>query len=71
MNEYVDSSKTVVTLKASDITQGNGSENDDDHTPCSKPVGKRSAEKAVSELTVYELDGDESATTRQAEMCQG
>jgi len=37
-------------------------DNEDEQTPCNKVVGKRSTDKGVSELTVYELDGDESAT---------
>ncbi|KEH37509.1 transmembrane protein, putative [Medicago truncatula] len=47
--EGVDSSKPAVNQKATDVIS-------------SKVAGKRSAEKGVSELMAYELDGDESAT---------
>jgi Mor family transcriptional regulator len=61
MNECGDSSKSAVNQKASDVNQVIGRENEDEQTHCSKVVGKRSAEKSVSELMVYELDGGESA----------
>jgi hypothetical protein len=67
--ECVDSSKTTVDQKASDATQGNGRSKDDERTPCSKLAGKRSAELAGSEMTVYDLDGDESATKTVSLKC--
>lgn len=60
--EGVDSSKSSVNPKETDVIQMIESEKEDEQTPCSKVVGKRSAEKGVSDLTAYELDGDESAT---------
>jgi len=60
--ECVDSSKSAVNQKSSDVNQENVCLNDDEQTPCSKAVGKRSAEKDRPDLKVYDLDGAESAT---------
>jgi hypothetical protein len=61
MVECADSSKSALNQKARVVNQVN--ENEDEQTDTfSKVVGKMSAEKGISELTVYELDGEESAT---------
>jgi len=60
--ECVDSSKSAGNQKSSDVNQETASANDDEQTPCSKAVGKRSAEKDRPDLKVYDLDGAESAT---------
>jgi hypothetical protein len=60
--ECVDSSKSAVNQKTSDVNQDDVRANDDEQTPCSKGVGKRSAEKDSPDLAVYDLDGAESAT---------
>jgi len=60
--EGVDSSKTAVDQKENDVNKVNDLEKDDEQTPCSKVVGKRSVEKSASDISAYELDGDGSAT---------
>ncbi|RHN52461.1 hypothetical protein MtrunA17_Chr6g0480811 [Medicago truncatula] len=60
--EGIDSSKSTVNQKDTDVIQVNDREKEDEQTPCSKVVWKRSAEKGVSDVTAYKLDGDESAT---------
>jgi len=59
---FANSSISAVNKKASDVREVSVTDNEDEQTPCNKVVGKRSTDKGVSELTVYELDGDESAT---------
>jgi len=59
---FANSSISAVNKKTSDVREVSVTDNEDEQTPCNKVVGKRSTDKGVSELTVYELDGDESAT---------
>lgn len=60
--EGVGSSKPAANQNETNVIQLNDRGKEDEQTPCSKLVGKRSAEKGVSELTAYELDGDQSTT---------
>jgi len=60
--EGVDSSKSAVNQNETNVIPLNDREKDDEQTPCSKVVGKRSADKGFPELTAYQLEGNESAT---------